>query len=64
MRPQGTGRPTLAQKAFQSEEYCLDIQSVNCAVDPEPSDRVTGTIALFGIASPGLSFWICGRSSW
>ncbi len=33
---------------------------MNCAVEPEPSDRVTGTIFLSGIASPGLSFWICG----
>jgi len=53
--PHGDARPTDLQKAFQSVECCFDIHSVNCAVEPEPSERMTGTIFLSGMASPGLS---------
>ena len=46
--------------AVHRSPCCFDIHSVNCADEPEPSDRTTGTIPLSGIASPGLSAWIAG----
>ena len=33
---------------------------MNCAVDPDPSDRTTGKTCRAGITSPGLSAWIAG----
>ena len=60
MRPHGVARFTSVQKLFQRVGNCFDIQRVNWAVDPEPSERTTGTIALFGMASPGLSAAIWG----
>ena len=60
VRPHPAARLTATQNELQSAGYCFDIQRVNWAVEPEPSDRTTGTIALSGIASPGLSAAICG----
>ena len=33
---------------------------MNCAVEPEPSERTTGTMPLSGMASPGLSVAMAG----
>ena len=40
---------------FHRLEYCFDIQRVNWALVPEPSERTMGVMALSGIARAGLS---------
>src|SRR5581483_12407871 len=40
--------------------YWLMYHKLNCAVEPEPSERTTGTIFLAGMFRPGLSAWMAG----
>src|SRR5262245_48129589 len=55
-------RPTFAQKAFQAPAWVATSHWVNCAVDPEPSERTTGTMVRPGSCSPGLSAVMDGSS--
>ncbi len=54
-------RPALPPlKGRQIDGYRLSIQSVNCAVAPEPSERTTGLMFSEGSAWPPFSLVIVG----
>ncbi len=55
MAPHAGARPERSQYACHKPPWRSIIHSVNCAVEPEPSERTTGTIGRAGSVRPGLS---------
>src|SRR5262245_12211266 len=47
--------PTFRQNAFQMPDVWLAMNAVNCALVPEPSERVTGVMCMLGNLRPPLS---------
>src|SRR3954462_1508825 len=54
--------PTLAQNAVHVAEVLAAMYAVNCAVVPDPSDRITGRTARWGRASDGFVAFNAGSS--
>ncbi|CAB4957641.1 unannotated protein [freshwater metagenome] len=58
MKPHAGARPEVLQYSVHNAGYWVIIHFVNWALEPEPSERTTGTTARAGITIPGLSAWI------